>query len=248
MRNSYPIESVDNALRLLMLLNERQGVRVSDAAEYLGVARSTAHRLLNALRYREFATQDAHRVYRPGPAFDRLARPGPAAPDLRAVLHPYVETLNRELGETCHLMVLEGNGVRFIDAVEGMHTLRVGSRVGMLLPAHRTSGGKALLAELSREEFHARYPRDLPGDTPRARAALERQLATIRRRGYATNFGESERGIAAVGACVHDASRRAVAGLAVAMPSTRCPRSRVPDLAAVTVEIATAASHALSSL
>jgi hypothetical protein len=40
--------------------------------------------------------------------------------------------------ERCHaleLMVLEGNGVRFIDGVEGMHVLRVGSRVGMLLPA-----------------------------------------------------------------------------------------------------------------
>ena len=52
-----------------------------------------------------------------------------------------------KLGETCHLMVLEGNGVRFIDSVEGKHVLRVGSRVGRLLPANRTSGGKALLAE-----------------------------------------------------------------------------------------------------
>jgi DNA-binding IclR family transcriptional regulator len=145
-------------------------------------------------------------------------------------------------------MVLEGNGVRFIDGVEGMHVLRVGSPVGMLLPAHRTSGGKALLAELSREELRALYPRDLPGDPATARATLERQLATIRRRGYATNLGESERGIAAVGACVRDASRRAVAALAVAMPSARCPRARLPDLAAAVIDVATTASRTLHSI
>jgi len=47
-------------LRLLLLLSERRRVRVSDAAEYLGVARSTRHRLLSALHYRDLAVQDAH--------------------------------------------------------------------------------------------------------------------------------------------------------------------------------------------
>ena len=41
--------SVDNALWLLQLVAERQALRVSEAADLLGVARSTAHRLLSAL-------------------------------------------------------------------------------------------------------------------------------------------------------------------------------------------------------
>jgi DNA-binding IclR family transcriptional regulator len=244
----YPIESADNALRLLLLLSERKQVRVADAAEYLDVARSTAHRLLGALSYREFAVQDAHKAYRPGPAFERMVLSGPSTQDLRSLLHAHVEWLHSELGETCHLMVLEGNGVRFIDCVEASHVLRIGSRVGMLLPAHCTSGGKALLAELSADQLTALYPRDLP-DSPAGpamrRDALRRQLATVRRRGYATNFEESERGVIAVGACVRDTTGRAVAAIAVAVPSVRCARTDVPQLAKVVRAAAAAAGAEL---
>ena len=45
----YPIESVDNALKVLLLLGERNELRLTDVAEYLHVATSTAHRLLAML-------------------------------------------------------------------------------------------------------------------------------------------------------------------------------------------------------
>ena len=63
------LTSVDNALWLLQLVGEGQALRVSEAADILGVARSTAHRLLSALRRRDFLMQDKpNGVYRPGPA------------------------------------------------------------------------------------------------------------------------------------------------------------------------------------
>lgn len=237
--SGYLVESADNVLRLLELLSQRERLRVSEAADELGVARSTAHRLLSTLRHRGFAVQDSHKVYRPGPAFERMVRPGPSPLDLRSALHMHLAELSKDLGETCHLMVLEGNGARFLDCVESTQALRVGSRTGMLLPAHVTSGGKALLAELSKAQFAALYPRDLPalpGSGPADRAALLHQLAGVRRRGYATNYGESDRGIVAIGACVRDDSGRALAAFAVALPSPRCPRSRVPELAAAVLE------------
>ena len=105
--------------------------------------------------------------------------------------------------------------------------------------------GEADLAELLADQLTARYPRDL-ADSPAGpairRTALRRQLATVRRRGYATNFEESERGIVAVGACVRDGTGRAVAGLAVAVPSVRCGRSDVPALATVVRAAAAAAT------
>jgi len=52
----YPIESVDNALRLLLLLAEQPRIRLTDASNYLGVASSTAHRLLAMLQYRGFVS------------------------------------------------------------------------------------------------------------------------------------------------------------------------------------------------
>ena len=53
----YSIDSVDNALRILQTLRDSGQVRVSDVAAELGIARSTAHRLLAMLVYRDFAVQ-----------------------------------------------------------------------------------------------------------------------------------------------------------------------------------------------
>ena len=55
----YPIESVDNALKVLLLLGEEPKLRLTDVSRYLGVASSTAHRLLAMLQYRGFVRQDA---------------------------------------------------------------------------------------------------------------------------------------------------------------------------------------------
>jgi IclR family transcriptional regulator, acetate operon repressor len=58
--------SVDNALQILTLVGEKKSVRVMEAASHLGVSRSTAHRLLDALDRRAFVMKDAAHVYRIG--------------------------------------------------------------------------------------------------------------------------------------------------------------------------------------
>ncbi|WP_030557844.1 helix-turn-helix domain-containing protein, partial [Streptomyces exfoliatus] len=60
----YPIASVDHALRAATLLQLEGTATVSQIAERLGVARSTAHRLLAMLVYRDFAVRDENRAYR----------------------------------------------------------------------------------------------------------------------------------------------------------------------------------------
>jgi IclR family acetate operon transcriptional repressor len=212
------LDSVDNALRLLLRLRQDGVLRVTQVADELGVAPSTAHRLLASLRHRGFVVQDAGRAYRPGPACAEL---GSAAYvlGLAPLVRDQLERLNAEVGETVHLMVRTGRQVRFIDGVEGTQVLRVGARTGMVLPAHRTSGGKALLAELPGEAVAALYHDGEPSVD-----ALRRELATTRRRGYGLNVEESERGVVALGVAVHDAAGRAVAAVTVAAPTARFRR------------------------
>jgi DNA-binding IclR family transcriptional regulator len=245
---AYPVGAADTVIRTLLLLSQTGELRVSDAAARLGVARSTAHRMLAMLVLHGLAEQDGRRIYRPGPALRRVTVSAAPPPDLVTVAHPVLRRLADTLRETAHLMVLQGNGVRFVDGVEGPQTLRVSSRIGMLLPAHATSGGKALLAELPQEELTALYPHGLPrADTAALTdyAQLWRELAVIRRRSYGTNSEESERGVSAVGAVVRDRDRRAVAAVAVAAPSSRCPRGRLRELAPHVIEAAQAVSAAL---
>lgn len=226
MRNpgAYPVSSADNVLRLLRMLRERGELRVAEAAGTLGVAPSTAHRLLATLRQHEFAVQDRRHVYLPGPALAAIGTATPR-PDLRTVIHRLLRDVTQRCSETAHFMVLEGNGVRFIDGVEGSGSLRCGTRIGLLMPAHVTSGGKALLAELPGDDLRRLYPHGLPPwdrEAITTMPALARELAAVRRRGYATNNEESEAGIRAVGRSVLDGDGRAIGAVVIALPSARC--------------------------
>lgn len=242
--------SVDRALQILELLGDHRAARVMDVADHLGVARSTAHRLLQALVYRQFVVQDANKLYHRGPAFLTAGFGSNRAPILRAMVRPHLERLSAAVDETCHLAVLEGNGARFIDGVESRQILRVGLRMGMLLPAHITAVGKALLAELSEGEFFALYPRGLPGNPAEVskRTALRHELVTVRKRGYATNVDESAKGVTAVGVTVTNEGGLAVASIAVACPSARCPQSRIELLAEDLHEVAIAAKASLTEV
>ena len=53
---------------------------MSEAAERLGVARSTAHRLLSMLLYRDFAVQDEDRRYDAGPVLSLVPTRSRALP------------------------------------------------------------------------------------------------------------------------------------------------------------------------
>ncbi|MFJ3017547.1 helix-turn-helix domain-containing protein [Streptomyces collinus] len=73
------MSAAGNALRVVRLLHEHDELRVLEVAARLGVARSTAHRILAMLVFEGFAEQDRHKVYRPGPAL-RAIRGSRAAP------------------------------------------------------------------------------------------------------------------------------------------------------------------------
>jgi DNA-binding IclR family transcriptional regulator len=210
----YPIESVDNALKLLVLLGQRSTIRLTDVSQFLGVASSSAHRMLAMLQYRGFVRQDAvTRSYAPGPALDELAFTALRQHDVRNQARPVLERLNVELRETVHLGQLENSDVRFIDSIESSQALRVASRVGRTMPAHCTSTGKALLATLSDEQVRELYPEEklfqLTQHSVATRTQLLEELAEIRRRGYAVSQEESEEGVSSV---------------AIAIPKERSPR------------------------
>jgi IclR family acetate operon transcriptional repressor len=64
---------------------------VSEVADQLDVARSTAHRLLNMLVHRQFAVHDpASRAYRPGPRLAEIGLTAVGTLDVRTRMRPYL--------------------------------------------------------------------------------------------------------------------------------------------------------------
>jgi DNA-binding IclR family transcriptional regulator len=240
---SYAIASVDSALLLATLLQQEGPMRVTDAADRLGVSVSTAHRLLGMLVYRDFAEQLPDRRYGPGP----LMRGGGLVQEPVAVLReaalPHLRRLVDELGETANLMVLAGADVRFLATVECGQVLRVGDRTGRTLPAHRASGGKALLAGLPPAQLAAAIG-DLDDD---AASRLRRELRGIRRRGFAVNDQQTEAGLTAIGAAVPTAGQAPPAAISVAMPSVRFSRGALESWGAALTGAAAAIARDLTT-
>src|SRR5262249_37604507 len=145
-RPTYPIASVDNALRLLLLVAQRSRLRLSEASEALGVAPSTAHRLLAMLVFHDLVRQEDRYSYVTGPARGGSARPTTGETDLRLLARPAIEQLAAATDETVHLALLEGRMVRYLDGVESTRALRMAARTGRTVPAHYVATGKALLA------------------------------------------------------------------------------------------------------
>src|SRR3954452_977138 len=109
---AYTITSVDNALRIAAMLQLEGALTVSEVAARLGVARSTAHRLLAMLVYRDFAEQDATRRYTAGPVLDAARTPEPVA-RLRRLALPHLRALTERTDETANLMLVQGGSARF---------------------------------------------------------------------------------------------------------------------------------------
>jgi DNA-binding IclR family transcriptional regulator len=233
-RDVYGASSAANALRILLYMRGRESVRLVDVSDHLGVARSTAHRLLSTLRVHGFVEQEpGGRRYRLGPALISLAR---GIVDERALIRtarPHLEALRDAAEETSNLLILDGPDSFFLDGVEGPRTLRVAPRTGDHVPAHATAGGKALLSELPPEEVRKRYPHGVARLTPATLPdmdTLATDLAACRKRGYALNFAESVRDVHAVGVPVRDRYGVCVAAVTVSAPSTRLDHTRAADL------------------
>jgi DNA-binding IclR family transcriptional regulator len=239
----YPIGSVDRALKLILLLGERPQIRLTDATNYLGVASSTAHRLLSMLQYRGFVRQDpVSKAYHPGPALARVAFAVFSRIDVEGAAKPVMRQLSERLKESVHIGILDGSNVRFIAATEGPAAVRVASRLGRTMPAHCTSTGKALLARLSDTEIDQLYPEEeLVRVTPHSvatRTELHTELERIRKQGYAVNREQSEEGVASVAVPILTRAPGMLLALNVSAPVHRLRNSQYQAVAALLVESA----------
>jgi len=216
------VQSIQRAAAVLReLAGAPGGLTLAQLARAVALPKSTVHRLVAALADEQLAAHapDGRIVLGGGMA----ALGAAAAETLAPRLHPLLEELAGELGETVDLAVLDGASVRFVDQVSGSQRLRAVSAVGAVFPLHCTANGKALLAQMSDEAALALLPRRLPRCTAKtiaSRGALLVELEAVRRSGVAFDREEHSEGICAVGAAVRGPSG-ALCALSIPVPAAR---------------------------
>jgi len=229
MRNG--VQTVDRALQLLQAFeSSEQELGVTELAAALGVHKSTASRLAATLAARGFLERPpGSDSFRLGPELGRLGLLALAGRDLTELAGPTLARLAADTGETANLAVLEGDEAVNVAQADGRHIVGVGSWTGRRTALHCTANGKVLLAFGPIPTL----PRRLEAFTPQTITTpgrLERELADVRRLGYATNVGELEEGLHAVAAPVLDAGGICRAAISVSGPSYRMAESSLAAL------------------
>jgi DNA-binding IclR family transcriptional regulator len=127
----------------------------------------------------------------------------------------WLDELAAELRETVTLSIVASDGhLDVVHQIDGPYQMRPRDWVGQRFPLHASSSGKVLLAsddEILTALLRTPLARVAPATITRP-AALRRELAEVRRRGYATTLDELEEGLAGVSVAIHD-SAGALAGV-----------------------------------
>jgi DNA-binding IclR family transcriptional regulator len=228
---------------------ERPEWGVTEVAERLSVAKSSAHALLASLAEVGLLSCTAQSRYRLGWRFLDLGETLKASLDLRGTALPFMRALVDQHRETVQLAVLDRGHVLYVERLEGTHPVRfAGAPVGARWPSHASASGKVLLAVRPRGEV-ARIAtvEGLRAMTARTITDLDRlhaELDDVRRLGYGIDVEESVPGVSGVAAAIRLEQGMSVAALSIAIPTSRF-RDHEPLLRGAVVEAAAAVSRAL---
>ncbi len=184
---------------------------------------STVHRFAGELESWGALAREESGEYVVGRRLWDIGLLAPVQRGLRELAAPHLQDIHAATRETVHFAVRDGDRALYLERISGNRSVRVVSHVGARLPLHTTGVGKVLLAHAPAEVV-ADVLEHLTRETrysivePRR---LARQLAEVRRRGYARTAEEMTLGTCSVAVPVLDADGAAAAAVGIVVPSNR---------------------------
>jgi len=255
-RNGVPgkIQSIERAAAILRLLSGRtHRLGVVDLAGELGLPKGTVHGLLRTLQSVGFVEQDSETgKYQLGAALLHMGSSYLDGNELRTRALNWSDSLASRTQEAVRIGTLHEAQVLIVHHVfrpdDSLQTLDVGS----LLPAHATALGKILLAhhpyvavELAKDRLAS-----FTGATICDAEHLERELARVRERGWASDIGELTPAQVSLAAPIMDRTGVTVGAMGIFGPPERLLAARQPrnELLAYVREAARAVSRELGAI
>lgn len=191
---------------------------VSDVAARTSLPRPTARRLLLTLEKLGYV-RSSNGLYTLTTKVLELGTTYVAALGIWELARPHLEALVAQTGESSSMSQLDGSDIVYVARVPVPKIIALSVHIGTRFPAVATSMGHVLLADLPPAELDrvlATPSRSgiIPRITP-PRRTLERELATVRERGWALSDERLSLGIRSIAAPVRDASGATVAAVNV---------------------------------
>ena len=217
------LQSVLSALDVLDLFRGEQDLGVSEIARSIGVAKSTAHRLLTTLCARGVVEPAAAPGrYRLGMQLFEYGQLVLERNDLHRFAMPLLHELRHATGATIHLAVPDGSEVVYLERLISGPVLKPMTSVGRRLPSHCTGSGKVIAAFTPRcasARSAAGFTNRMTSRSIHSETDFAKALTEIRRNGFAMNVDEALEGMASVAAPVIGTDGSAKAAISIVGPT-----------------------------
>lgn len=238
-----PIQVVDRLFQVIETMSVTGDIGLIELSNILGLHKSTTHRLLNSLVYMKYAKQDeVTGKYLLTFKFLEISNRIVGRTDIFSLAHPYLKKLSVQTGETIHLVQREGTEAIYIDKVESnVNSVRMGSKVGSIIPLYCSGVGKAILASMTDDEVKAIWQqskiRKLTPHTITTLKDLFKRLEEVRQRGYAIDDEENEEGVRCIAACILDYKGVSAYAFSLSAPKARMEDARIKELSTYVLQL-----------
>lgn len=214
-------ETVDLSLRLLEHLSvSREPLGVSDLAREFGTSKTKVYRHIQTLARHGFVRQDpATRRYEAGIKLFILGERLRERFDILAAARDEMTQLRDKAGQAVTLSTLVEDQVVVLELLHGHTIVEFGTRPGTVLDLHASAHGKVALAFGPAGLVERCLGRPLKAWTPQticSQTALERAVAEVRKRGWATAPNQVLIGVNGLAVPIFNHNGQYAGGIAIA--------------------------------
>lgn len=213
---------VQSLARGLAVLNsfshDKPQMTLTQVAVQTQLSRAAARRLLLTLQHEGYVhTEGRHFLL--SPKVLELSYRYLDSLNITDITQPIVESLSRQLNESCSLAVLDGHDIVYIARVPVRRIMTISLGVGARLPAFCASLGRVLLSQLNSQELKtwltALKPEKFTTRTLISKEQIRLAIEMAGKQGYSFVDQELELGLCSIAVPIHNAQGRIVAALNV---------------------------------
>ncbi len=220
----WELSSVQRAFNILEIIDEYDGIEVSELAAKEDMPRSTAHIYLKSLSETGFVIND-NGVYRLGFRFLEFGGRIRRKQKLYQIAKGEIKNLSERTGEVASLGIEEEGKRVLLDKSEGKNATYDKVPLGERTNLHWTALGKAILAFLPPERVdNIVEQHGLPAETERTittKEELENELKTIRELGYALEDEDRKSGVRSIAIPIRSDNGSILGAVSLTGPKSR---------------------------
>lgn len=215
------VQSLERGLAIIRAFDGSAPLNLVQLSERTGLSRSAARRLLMTLVDLGYINAVGKR-YELAPSVLWLGYTHKQNVTMSDICRPHLQLLARHLGTSASVAVLEGTAVRYVCRVMSASEFAPTVTEGTRLPAHQTSLGRLLLAQLDPEEFEEYIAASGSSDSVWLEN-FRQDIELTRSRGWSAANQLMEIGIQAVAVPLRNRNGDIVAALSTATNGTASP-------------------------